>query len=239
MPGRIELKYLISHDVKAGLLQRWQKYLDSAPFTDDQAVYPILSLYFDSPSLRFYDEKVDGEMLRNKVRLRGYGYRWEKMDPCFLEVKRKVDTRIIKFRKNMGRFRPEFLHPAGWQLAGSPEADRVSALLERYRLRPAVQVFYLREAYESPLCQRLRITVDSTLVALHPGEPLQRHMLIEPQRQCIRDTQFVLEIKSNGALPRWITDAIREFQIEQRAFSKYVVCIEKLGIQNREIGVYA
>ena len=134
MPDRLELKYLISHETRQGLLDAWRPYLTPAPHTDVHAVYPILSLYLDSPTLRFYDEKVDGEMLRNKVRMRGYGYRWDDVDPCFLEVKRKVDSRIIKLRKNIGAFEPGLLTP-----------DRWMADFENLEIKPEVRPLVMKE----------------------------------------------------------------------------------------------
>jgi len=238
MQGRVELKYLVTNEVKTRLLASWQEYLHAASHTDNRAVYPILSLYFDSPSLAFYYEKVDGEAVRNKVRLRGYGYGWRGMDPCFLEVKRKISSRILKFRKNLGSFQEKFLSPEQWEFDGA-QGGQAAALSELYHLRPSSQVFYLREVYESPYSSYLRIVFDSLLVALHPKERLERHMLIEPQYQCLKDTQFILEIKCRGSLPHWIIEPIQVCQLEQQSISKYVLSVERLNLQNRETEVYS
>ena len=239
MAGRIELKYLVDHHARARLLAAWNEYLVPAPYTDDRAMYPIMSLYFDSPSLAFYDEKVEGEMLRNKVRLRGYGYDWKGLDPCILEIKRKVDSRILKFRKNLGIFRREFWDPAAWDLDGDPQGEQVAALALRHNLRPAVQILYQRETYESPYCPGLRIAFDSHLVALHPEEEMRSEIFEDRRRRCLGDTQYIFEVKSNGAMPNWVLSAIHGCQLQVRSLSKYVIGIEKLHLQNCEIGVYA
>lgn len=239
MAGRIELKYLIDPSTKERLLARWRPYLEPAPYTDELAMYPIMSLYFDSPSLRFYDEKLEGEALRNKVRLRGYGYDWRGLDPCILEVKSKINSRILKFRKNLGVFRREYLHPAQWPLAEDPSAAPVIALALRYQLRPAVQVLYRRETYESPFCPGLRVAFDSQLLALDVDERMSPDKVDDPRRRCLPDNRFIFEIKSNGGLPSWILQGLHDGQVLLRSISKYVLAIEKLQLHRREMGVYA
>lgn len=239
MAGRIELKYLVDPATKERLMARWRPYLVPAPYTDELAMYPIMSLYFDSPSLRFYDEKLEGEALRSKVRLRGYGYDWNHLEPCILEVKSKVNQRIIKFRQNLGRFRHEYVQPTEWPLKNEPGAASVIALALRYQLRPAVQVLYRRETYESPFCPGLRVAFDSQLLALDVHEQMSPDKVDDPRRRCLPEDRFIFEIKSNGGLPTWVLQGIHEGQVGLQSISKYVLAIEKLNLHRREMGVYA
>jgi hypothetical protein len=206
MSGRIELKYLVDWRQREILLNAFRPYLEAAAHTDERGSYPILSLYFDTPSLLFYDEKLDGEMLRTKVRLRGYGVELPQLAPCFLEIKRKVDARIIKYRKQFERFEPALLEPASWPLGEDPQGAQIAAAFHRYRLRPAVQTLY---------------------------------RLDDERHRCLADTQFIFEIKSDGRLPPWILAGIKAANLKQQAISKYVLCIDKLGLAQKEIGVYA
>lgn len=243
MSGRIELKYLVDWRQREILLNALRPYLEAAAHTDERASYPILSLYFDTPSLLFYDEKLDGEMLRTKVRLRGYGVELSKLAPCFLEIKRKVDSRILKYRKQFDRFDPALLEPASWQLGVDPEADpqgaQIAAAFHRYRLRPVVQTLYRRETYESSFVRTLRLAFDSQLLALYPDQRYDRSLYDDERHRCLADTEFIFEIKSDGRLPPWILEGIRAAGITQRAISKYVLGVDKLGLAKKEIGVYA
>lgn len=239
MSGRIELKYLIDWRQREILLAACRPHLEAAPHTDEQARYPILSLYFDTPSLLFYDEKNDGEMLRTKVRLRGYGVQLEALAPCFLEIKRKIDSRILKYRKQFDRFTPALADPAGWQLENEPQGAQIASALYRYRLRPAVQILYRREAYEAPAVLSLRLAFDSQLLALYPGQRYERSLLDDERYRCLADTQFIFEVKSDGRLPSWLLQGIRAAGLSQQAVSKYVLGIDKLGLARKEIGVYA
>lgn len=239
MSGRIELKYLIDWRQREILLNAFRPYLEAAAHTDERASYPILSLYFDTPSLLFYDEKNDGEMLRSKVRLRGYGVQVEQLAPCFLEIKRKIDSRILKFRKQFDRFEPSLIDPAHWRLEADPQGAQIAAALHRYRLRPVVQVLYRRETYETPFVRTLRLAFDSQLLALHPGQRFEDSLFDDHRHRCLGDTQFIFEVKSDGRLPPWLLEGIRAAELVQRAISKYVLCVDKLGLAQKEIGVYA
>jgi hypothetical protein len=239
MSGRIELKYLVDWRQREILLNAFRPYLEAAAHTDERASYPILSLYFDTPSLLFYDEKLDGEKLRTKVRLRGYGVELPQLAPCFLEIKRKVDARIIKYRKQFERFEPALLEPASWPLGEDPQGAQIAAAFHRYRLRPAVQTLYRRETFESPFVRTLRLAFDSQLLALYPGQRFDRSLFDDERHRCLADTQFIFEIKSDGRLPPWILAGIHAANLKQQAISKYVLCIDKLGLAQKEIGVYA
>lgn len=239
MSGRIELKYLIDWRQRETLLNACRPYLEAAAHTDELASYPIHSTYFDTPSLLFFDEKLDGEMLRTKVRLRGYGVQLDQLSPLFLEIKRKVDSRILKFRRRYERFEPALLDPRSWQLETDPQGAQIAAALHRYRLRPVVQILYRRETYESPYVRTLRLAFDSQLLALHPGQRYERTLHDDERHRCLKDTQFIFEVKSDGRLPPWLLEAIRSAELVQRAISKYVIGVDKLGLAHQEIGVYA
>ena len=238
MSGRIELKYLVDWRQREILLGAFRPYLEAAPHTDELASYHILSLYYDTPSLLFYDEKNDGELLRTKVRLRGYGVQLEQLSPLFLEIKRKVDSRILKYRKKYDKYDPSLLDPASWQLEAEPQSAELAAALYRYRLRPAVQILYRRETYETPFVRTLRLAFDSQVLALYPGQRFEPALYDDPRHRCLADTQFIFEIKSDGRLPSWILDGIQAAGIVQRAISKYVLGVDRLGLARKEIGVY-
>lgn len=237
---RCELKYMISHRLRDKLLGRWGRYLVRAPFTNQHAVSPVLSQYYDSPDFDFYWDKIDGVSLRYKVRIRTYGYRFCPGQCVFLEIKQRENTPVRKYRQRIGEFRPEHLLPCNWQLNGSPDTGRFGSLLERYRLRPSAQVFYLREAYQGIGGQDVRITFDTCVVALHPGEQVTRPLLEDPARRLLPDTLTILEIKLAGSMPRWVSEIIVGNELQHRRIPKYTTAVEKLGLlEMNPTGVYA
>ena len=108
---RTELKYYITSTQKQQLYTYWRGYICASSFTNDQSTYPVLSLYYDSPTLTFYHEKLDGTPLRKKVRLRTYGYNFSSGNIAFLEIKKKKYDKIQKIRVELNPFNSQFLNP--------------------------------------------------------------------------------------------------------------------------------
>ncbi len=239
-PLRRELKFLIHHSTRELLLQRWAPYLISAPFTDRASRTPILSLYYDSPTLRFYHEKLAGYGRRTKVRLRTYAPRMGAGRATFLEIKGRHNDYVQKLRYRVGGSTVAHLDPSSWEC---DDADARSALLEllhRHRLKAAAQVYYQREAYEGVVERDVRVTVDTNVLALHPGEELGPRFRWDRSRSLIPDTLAILEVKSTHGIPPWVHDGIRAFELEQKTIPKYVAAVEALGLPDlRPSGDYA
>jgi len=236
---RRELKFVVHHTTRAMLLERWSPYLVQAPFTDDQARTPILSQYYDSPTLTFFDEKTDGVAIRNKVRLRTYGTSYAAGNVAFVEIKHRRYDRVKKYRQRIPDFEPGHLSPSRWEFDQPEMASLFSTLIETHRLRPSAQTYYQREAYEAPVEAGLRVTFDSNLVGLHPGEALTDSLLRDRRRHLMPDTLFVLEVKSNEELPRWVHEGIIAGELQQKTVPKYTTAVTVLGLHaSNGSGVY-
>lgn len=76
--NRYEIKYLV--DVAD--LEVLRRHLVGR--LDPDAAYGVWSLYYDTPQLRFYWEKVEGLRFRRKLRIRHYGapHTLADDDPC-------------------------------------------------------------------------------------------------------------------------------------------------------------
>lgn len=239
-PFRSELKFVIHHSVREMLLARWGRYLVRAPFTNQFAVTPILSQYYDSPTLEFYHEKLDGVAVRNKVRLRTYGYRYTAGATAFLEVKHRYNDQVRKYRSRVRDFQEGHLDPRTWQFEDPVNRNMFHWLLEKYRLRPSAQVFYLREAYEGAVESDMRITFDTCLIGLYPGEVVTPRVLHDRSRSLMHDTIAILEIKSTKGIPGWVHDGVVAAELQQKTIPKYITAVETLRMDDLYgIGVYA
>lgn len=239
-PFRRELKFLIHHSVKRSLLERWLRYLVRAPFTNENCVTPILSQYYDSPDLTFYYEKLDGLPIRNKVRLRTYGQAFISGATAFLEIKHRANDLVRKHRYQIKDFHPGWLDPSTWEFDDPRMTSAFLGLRERHRLRASAQVYYQREAYEGAVESDVRVTFDTALVGLHPGERLTRELLFRPSRMLMPDTLTILEVKSTKGLPHWLHEGVESAELQQRTIPKYVTAVEVLGlVELSPSGVYA
>jgi SPX domain protein involved in polyphosphate accumulation len=97
--SRTEYKYLISFGLAEELKEYFSRYtvLDSANLGGKP--YVIRSIYFDSPSLTAYKEKLNGDHERLKVRVRSYSDIKEKK--VFLELKK---SKVVEHTKRGCQF---------------------------------------------------------------------------------------------------------------------------------------
>lgn len=239
-PFRKELKYLVHHSVKRQLMARWQRYLVPAPFTDPYARTHILSQYYDSPELAFYEEKLDGIAMRNKIRLRVYGWDYRAGQTAFVEIKHRAYDEVRKYRQLLRDFGPHNLDPQTWRFDDALMRTAFMTLVETHRLRPSAQVYYQREAWEGTVEKDVRVTWDSTLLGLHPGEALSDAILRDRSRHLMPDTLSILEVKATEGLPPWVHDGVIAAELCQQTIPKYITAVEQLGLPGlRLAGVYA
>ncbi len=231
-PFRTELKFVIRHEQRSLLLERWRRHLTKDPHTNEAAVTPVLSQYYDTPSLGFYEEKLDGLWFRNKVRLRTYSYRFKPGCTAFLEIKQRLADRVRKIRHKVTCFEPSLLEPRSWTFDQPEQRSAFGVLLERYQLQPSAQVWYLREAYES-LVEPVRVTFDSCLTALHAGAELTWETLADPTLKFMPENRVICEIKATEILPRWVFSGVKAAELVQRPVPKYVLAMERLRLPGR------
>lgn len=209
--------------------------------------YTVRSIYFDSPGLRYYDEKVEGIAHRRKVRLRGYNIGQED-STVFMEIKRKYESPILKHRAPMtfaaakailsGR---KSIESVVQNNAKFPDAqDNVKRFcyhIHRDHLRPVVLVIYEREPYLSKTDPNIRITFDKGLRAVpYPG--LEELYQERDVRQCLKD-RFILEVKFNDYYPAWMKPIIAALGTKRESASKYVISMDahQIGYETKKVQV--
>ena len=237
--NRFELKYLLHYKQAETLLGLIQGHVRRDEHAGPHG-YKILSLYYDSPDLACYWEKVDGEKYRRKVRLRTYG---DRPDQAFLEIKQRYNLNVQKRRLigSMAEVKEQVdrimglaprhlpLEDRTYQPGVDPVYDEVYILTKRYNLEPKLTVSYNRQAYVDKYHRNLRITFDRNLRCRNLDLDLtsQRNRgryALPPQFQ-------VLEVKFNEAMPRWLCTCLNSLDLEIRRISKYCYGIEAFGMQ--------
>lgn len=241
MIPRYELKFIVRAVDRDRVLQALQPGLEPDPYGED-ARYRVTSLYFDSPRLTCYWEKMDGVAIRSKVRMRTYGAvrRPEDFDThtTFLEIKHRVNQTLYKERV---RLKPEAVREilrdvrALHDLDGSVQAgDRLHrqtiATIERlaalWDLRSTVVISYRREAYVGILDERLRVTFDAFCCAYEPDRFLDAPG--DAGLPLLPDAHMIMELKFDHAIPRWLRDVVGSYGLQLVRFSKYASGVEAL-----------
>jgi len=231
MSARLELKYLVDLDTRLALQRVLRARLVPGEFVGAGGAYPVLSLYYDGESLPLYLDKLSGIERRVKVRLRTYAWSFAAGAPWFLEAKHKEGAAIAKRRLALLPGAIDPLRPASWDDLG-PEGAPFLHARESLALEPTVSVWYQREVLVAPAGD-LRVTWDTSIRALFPGEPMTRAQLYDSTRAVLDDSWAVLEIKAQQTVPIWLGTLVRSARLVSESVSKYVRAVDTLGLSRK------
>ncbi len=238
---RREFKYIIDHSTAREIRRFVLAYLQPDAYTDPHADhgYEVHSLYLDNRDLRLCQATLDGLKNRFKLRIRFY----DECDasPAYCEIKRRVNDIILKERAAVSRDAVSSLVQGmaadTSHLFHSPGADTdheksFRSLLNFCLLRdevqavPAAYTSYLRQGFELPDSNAIRITLDQQLRAgVYNGRLSAEDHDTWPEPEI---GGVVLELKFTDRFPEWMHTLVESFNLLRRGMPKYVRCIELL-----------
>ena len=226
---RYEMKYLISAAQTEAIQQFVKPYmgLDKYSKLQPDGYYPIVSLYLDSSDLQLCRETLTDKRNRFKLRIRGYTD--DQQYPLFFEIKRRINTVIMKSR---AKVRHQDLATAMKGLRVSIQTDQDA--LDQFQLyvgvlgaRPTVLVRYWRKAYEAESANRVRITFDRQLSYKLTREPLVYLSGSGWQHNRLTMQGVILEIKFTGRYPNWLNELVRYVDLRAEGISKYATAMQQ------------
>ncbi len=203
-------------------------FLDACLLPDrDHAANHVNSVYFDTPGLRAWREKDNGDNLKRKVRARWYG-RAEELrtpeTPVFLELKHRVGSARHKVRIAASAPTDLLLNgpiddPAWTDLFASHAAELDEPVGPDWA--PVCRIEYDRLRYDDPE-NRSRVSVDWNVEG-HPNTTLF------PWALPVSLDVLVCEFKNRGGTPpRW-SEALFRAGLRLRSFSKYGECMLRIA----------
>lgn len=228
--NRFELKYLLTLQQAAQFRKALQAYL--RPDDHSRGSYALSSLYYDSPGLHCYREKVDGLKVRRKLRIRHYetGQVLTDETPVFIEIKQRYD-RTTQKRRALLPYREALRLCNNREIPEHDPQDRalieeVYAFLWHYDLRPMSIVRYNRLALVSTAYDiGLRVTFDTSLTT--QANPLHLHEA-ESGMPILGANWVVMEIKINEHIPCWLSEMVAAYNLHTVGVSKYCRSIEAI-----------
>lgn len=246
--GRYELKFPIARRLVPEIIEQTRHGLVADEHTKN-SVYRVSSLYFDTPDLVAYWEKVDGERVRKKFRLRYYsvseGLQDNVVQAAFMEIKHRVNNTVFKERLRLSDegasailATPSELANLERHLAPGTDPDRlpietIVRAAESPGFQPVTVITYVREAWIGQVDPSLRLTFDSLCEAFLPeayGQVGEAGGL-----PILSPTAAIMEIKFDDAIPRWIRGAVGQFGLSLDRFSKYAAGVEALGLASHDV----
>ena len=211
---RIEKKYLLTEAQQEALFQR----IGARLRPDEYGRSTVLSLYLDTPDRRIIRHSIEAVDYKEKLRLRSYGT--AKADSTvFLELKKKFGGVVYKRRAAMTLTQAERYLRMGIKPFESQIMAELDWAMRLYgRPKGAMLIACEREAWFDEAHPDLRLTFDRNIRYRETELRLDRGsagIALLP-----RDT-VLLEIKTAGAMPLWLADALDAEEILPGSFSKY------------------
>lgn len=211
---RYELKYLLTAEQKEAILQVMAPYMA----LDQYGRTTIRNIYFDTENYRLIRRSIEKPAYKEKLRIRSYR-KTEKKDKVFVELKKKYNGVVYKRRVSMPQ-----QAAMDWICGGIGAPDtQIGREVEYFRnfyrgLRPAVYLSYEREAFYCKDGSDFRVTFDDHIYARQDRLSLTE----EPGGKALLPEGMVLmELKTSGAIPLWLTEHLTAQRIFKTSFSKY------------------
>lgn len=229
--NRYEIKYKVPLAGFQELESRLADIFEPDRSADDGCGYFVNSIYFDSPELRFLNEKREGDLTRIKPRLRWYTRApGDTPEQVYMELKGRHDRIVLKRRVPLDcdLARAILENP---QALGNDEISSSSVLAEfaylagRFNLRPVVLVHYHRQPLAGRFHPRLRMTFDRLMLC---GWATSLDARIEDCVPALSPTSGILELKFNDKAPWLLLRRMNAMGLVGQTFSKYATSLEEL-----------
>ena len=212
---RYELKYLISDAQLRSVMRAMEQHMRPDAYFKST----VRSLYFDTDTYRLARHSIEHPAYKEKLRLRSYSQA-EARTLIFAELKKKYDSVVYKRRIEI----PEG-EAMQWICEGAvPQSDsqitrEIDYFINYYgSLKPAALITYDRLAYKSSEGSDLRITFDSSILARVDDMTLEGGIY---GHAVLPEGRTIMEIKTAGGMPLWLTDTLSANHIYKSSFSKY------------------
>lgn len=218
MQYRHEFKYPINHLDYINLKSKLEKIMQQDPHTNSSGNYEIKSLYFDNIYDQALFEKINGQHVREKFRIRMYNN-----DPSFIRLEKKSKIKNLTSKVSASITKEEVQKIINgeyeWLLKSEvPLKIELYSKIKKQLLKPKTIVQYIREPFIYS-AGNVRVTFDQEIKSggkkidfFNKGLPL-----IETTEE------IILEVKYDGFLPDFIRSLIRIDNRTATSFSKYVV----------------
>ena len=215
---RVEKKYLLDSAKKEALLGEIMPML----IPDSYGRSTISSLYLDTPDFRIIRASIEAKLwgypYKEKLRLRTYGVP-EDDSKVFLEIKKKYKGVVYKRRISLTHADAMEYILGGAKPPDSQIMREIDFAMNFYRgIRPSAVVSYERDAFFVRDLPALRITFDSGVRYRADELDLKQ---VSGGKILLPEGYFLMEIKTDGAMPLWLSYTLDEYDIFPVSFSKY------------------
>ncbi|MDE5824227.1 MAG: polyphosphate polymerase domain-containing protein [Lachnospiraceae bacterium] len=231
---RYEMKYMMTKKQRKAVLEAMLAYMK----LDDFGHTTIRNVYFDTDSYILVRRSIEKPIYKEKLRIRSYKQA-EAQDKVFIELKKKYDDVVYKRRESLSQ-----LETLEWIVRETPfpkaspseRATQIGNEIEYFfqlyqTLKPKVFLSYEREAFYALDGSDFRVTFDENILARQEELSLSEGVWGE---SLIDEDMVLMEIKTSGGIPLWMTHVLTQEKIYKTSFSKYGTAYEKMIYGHKE-----
>lgn len=228
---RYEMKYIMTRKQRAAVLEAMFPYMK----LDEFGHTTIRNVYFDTDDYRLVRRSIEKPVYKEKLRIRSYK-QVEAQDKVFIELKKKYDDVVYKRRESLSQ-----LETLEWLVKETPfpKATQIGNEIDYFfqfyqTLKPKVFLSYEREAFFALDGSDFRVTFDENILARQEELSLSREVW---GKELIDGKYVLMEIKTSGGIPLWMTSILTQEKIYKTSFSKYGTAYEKMICPEKKDGI--
>lgn len=220
--NRYEKKYLLDEETYQRVLEAIKDYMIPDKYNQKGEFYKICNIYYDTRNDDLIRASIEKPIYKEKLRVRSYNTPGLE-DKVFIEIKKKYNKVVNKRRTNMKlidayKYLEDGTYPKDLTGVNVQVLRELDYFKEVYKLLPKVYLSYDRLAFFEKDNGDLRITFDKNITARREDVRLE---LGSFGQELLEDRNYLMEVKTSGAVPIWFVKIISEFNIYPRSFSKY------------------
>lgn len=217
---RYEKKYILNSIQYENLMSILNCHMKYDEFSESN----INNIYYDTPDFKMIRASIEKPTYKEKIRLRSYGVP-NSYDTVFLELKKKHDGIVYKRRLQMPYSTAKVCMMKNKCLDNSQIGKEIQWSLDFYKPEPKVFIGYHRLALSGIEDASLRITFDDNLIYRDYDLSLSSGSYGE---YLLEEGKHIMEIKTLGGMPLWLSQALDNLKIMPSSFSKYGVAYKTM-----------
>lgn len=201
---RYEIKYKLSPIEYA----KMQDFIKDYMILDKYGKHNISNVYYDTSDYQIIRRSIEKPEYKEKLRVRLYN---QNKDNVFVELKKKYKGIVYKRRICLDKDGAKKFFNGEISLDNQISKE-IDYFLHFYDgIKPSVNLAYDREAYFGKENKDFRMTFDTNICVNKYGE--------DEIHEITKD--IIMEVKTAGGLPSWLTEYLTENKIFKASFSKY------------------
>ena len=224
---RYEIKYLVTGSQRRTLMDEMQRHMKP----DEYGKSTICNVYYDTPDFYLIRRSLEKPVYKEKLRVRSYGTA-ASGDSVFVELKKKYQEVVYKRRVSLPEREAAFYLSS--DLSGGL-TGQIGSEIDYFRffyreLAPRVFISYDREAFYDREDDSFRVTFDENSMWRDSDLSLTKAPYGD---RILPPGTSLMEVKTSGGIPLWMTSLLSENGIFKTSFSKYGRAYEALAKAQR------